>query len=967
METVTRGFLALLFVMVFAGSSFAEHEITYWPDNKRGAVSLTFDDNCVSHYSLGIPALNERGLKGTFFVITDDIGSWDPWKNAAKMGHEIGSHTKTHPHLPMLSLPQVQDEMAGAKAAIDVQIAPDRCLTFAYPYGQLNSDVESIAQNIYIAARGVYCGLNSDPVDFYQVRACSPDDGDDIYAQTNAAEEQSKWLVIFIHSLDGGGDCWGSYTIDALTDYLGYLKTKNLWAGTFGSIVKYIKERDSAILSVVSSSSDQIVLSLTDSMGDDTYDEPLTIRSEVPSSWVYVSIQQGSSITTVKSSEDGQSTVIVATDNFNRVNANNLGANWGPNLGYSNIAISSNRATGPYSRTDHGNRYIGANFSADQYSQLRMSMIGSGKGVFVRVADSEATSYLFHVNWDSSATLYKYLAGSEMILAEYPSAGFSDGDIAKIAVRGSNPATIHVHKNGILLGMYDDLSNPIQSGRPGIYIWSNSAYAFADDWEGGNYGVGTTRTIYYNAIPNRGPIILEDATTPQIAAINPDSIIAGSAGFVLEVTGSKFASESVVRWNNSDRVTTFGSATRLQASISAADIATSGTVPVTVFNPGGGLSNAVIFEIKASQPTVTSLNPSYATTGGSSFPLTVNGSSFVSGCKVRWNGSDRPTTFISGSQLEATINSSDISVAGTATIAVLNPGGVLSNSLTFEIRNPVPSLTSLSPSSAMAGGAGFTLTVTGSNFINGSVVYWNGANRTTTYVSATQLTAAITVADIATAGTALVTVYNPAPGGGTSNAITFTIQAANPVLNSLTIYPSNVIGENSSQGTVVLSGPAPSEGAIVSLSSSNTSVATVPATVTVPSGQTSTNFTVNTAKVTGSKKVTISGSYTGVTKSATLTVQPLLASVSVSLSSVVGGTPSSATVKLNGPAPGDIVVSLSSGNTSVATVPATVTVPSGQTSTNFTVNTSKVTRRKKVTISGAYDGVTKSDTLTVMP
>ncbi len=91
--------------------------------------------------------------------------------------------------------------------------------------------------------------------------------------------------------------------------------------------------------------------------------------------------------------------------------------------------------------------------------------------------------------------------------------------------------------------------------------------------------------------------------------------------------------------------------------------------------------------------------------------------------------------------------------------------------------NPLPTTASLSPSSATAGGAGFTLTVTGSNFINGSTVQWNGASRTTTYVSSTQLTAAILAADIVSAGTATVTVFNPAPGGGTSNAQTFTISA----------------------------------------------------------------------------------------------------------------------------------------------------------------------------------------------
>ena len=84
-----------------------------------------------------------------------------------------------------------------------------------------------------------------------------------------------------------------------------------------------------------------------------------------------------------------------------------------------------------------------------------------------------------------------------------------------------------------------------------------------------------------------------------------------------------------------------------------------------------------------------------------------------------------------------------------------------------------PTLTTLSPSSAAAGGPGFTLTVNGSNFVSGSVVRWNGAGRATAFVSATRLNATILASDIATAGTASVTVQNP--GGAGSNTLSFTI------------------------------------------------------------------------------------------------------------------------------------------------------------------------------------------------
>ncbi len=180
-------------------------------------------------------------------------------------------------------------------------------------------------------------------------------------------------------------------------------------------------------------------------------------------------------------------------------------------------------------------------------------------------------------------------------------------------------------------------------------------------------------------------------------------------------------------------------------------------------------------------PTTTTINPSSTTAGGPGFMLTVNGTNFVSTSVVRWNGADRTTTFVSATRLTATISASDIAVAGTAQVKVFNPapGGGASNAQTFTITavagNPAPTTTTINPSSTTAGGPGFTLTVNGTNFVSTSVVRWNGADRTTPFVSATQLTATISASDIAVAGTAQVTVFNPAPGGGTSNAQTFTI------------------------------------------------------------------------------------------------------------------------------------------------------------------------------------------------
>jgi len=96
----------------------------------------------------------------------------------------------------------------------------------------------------------------------------------------------------------------------------------------------------------------------------------------------------------------------------------------------------------------------------------------------------------------------------------------------------------------------------------------------------------------------------------------------------------------------------------------------------------------------------------------------------------------------------------------------------------FVGSNPAPLMGSINPTSTTAGGPAFNITVTGSNFVNTSVVKWNTTNLTTTYVSATQLTASVPAALISAAGTAQITVFTGTPGGGTSSAQTFTINAA---------------------------------------------------------------------------------------------------------------------------------------------------------------------------------------------
>ena len=294
-----------------------------------------------------------------------------------------------------------------------------------------------------------------------------------------------------------------------------------------------------------------------------------------------------------------------------------------------------------------------------------------------------------------------------------------------------------------------------------------------------NLGGGSSNSATFS-IGSTGP------QAPFISGLSPNSVSAGAPSFTMTVNGSNFVSGSSVLWNGSALQTNFVSTTQLTAIVPAGLVASPGSASVSVLNFGGANSNSATFTIGSvgpQAPFISSLNPNSVAAGGPSLTLTVNGQGFVAGSTVLWNGSSLSTTEVSATQLLAVVPASFVAIGGSAGITVSNPGNVGSNSVIFSIIQASagqPTISNLSPGSATPGGPGFTLTITGTGFVSGSVVQWNGTTLSTNFLgNATQLTASVPASLIANPGTAAVTVVNP--NGKISNFSEFQIGPNGPL------------------------------------------------------------------------------------------------------------------------------------------------------------------------------------------
>jgi hypothetical protein len=205
--------------------------------------------------------------------------------------------------------------------------------------------------------------------------------------------------------------------------------------------------------------------------------------------------------------------------------------------------------------------------------------------------------------------------------------------------------------------------------------------------------VGSFPVVVTNPEPGGGvstPVTFQVLNAaPTIASLSPSGTTTGSGATLITVMGTGFSVASQVTFNATATSTTYVDTNHVQATLSAGQLAAAGTVTVGVTNPapGGGTSSTLDFAISNPAPSVSTITPSGVPVGSPSASLTIAGVGFVFGATAQLGGTGLATSYVSGTQLTATVPGALLGAVGTLPLSITNPppGGGTSNSVGFTV------------------------------------------------------------------------------------------------------------------------------------------------------------------------------------------------------------------------------------------------------------------------------------------
>ena len=278
----------------------APYEVGTWPGFCQAAISYTFDDGCSNQYAIAIPMLNEFDFDLTMYPIINRSPNWAALQNAAAEGHEIGSHTMSHPYLNQLTIEQQTAELENSQNITNSHIPGEQCLTLAYPYCVPSN--QALTEQYYIAARHCQGYIErTTPTNFYQISSIicgslgSVKTTANFISRFTSAANSKGWCVFLIHGIDNDGE-YSPLPSATLRESLEYLDANRdtFWVSTFVNVVRYIRERNAVSVAELSSQGDHITLQVTDTLDNSIYNYPVTVRRPLPPGWPGANVSQDS-------------------------------------------------------------------------------------------------------------------------------------------------------------------------------------------------------------------------------------------------------------------------------------------------------------------------------------------------------------------------------------------------------------------------------------------------------------------------------------------------------------------------------------------------------------------------------------------------------------------------------------------------------------------------------------------------
>ncbi|MBN1398429.1 MAG: polysaccharide deacetylase family protein [Bacteroidetes bacterium] len=292
-------FIFLVFsIPVYSQTIVSPYEVGTWMGFRDAAVSYTFDDNCTNQLKVAVPMFDSCGFKLTLFTVTNWSPNWSGLSNAVANGHEVGNHTVSHADFRDITDEQEELEISTASNLINTNITGPKCITLAYPYCAPGND--SICALYFVAARGCQQFVEgSTPVDFMCVSSIicgssgSVETAGDFENNLNYALTFKGWIVYLIHGIDddGGYSPLSSGVLRASVQHL-YEQKEKVWVTSFGNAARYIRERNCLSVTETSSQDSTIILQVTDTLDNDIYNVPVTIRRPLPNDWISATADQ---------------------------------------------------------------------------------------------------------------------------------------------------------------------------------------------------------------------------------------------------------------------------------------------------------------------------------------------------------------------------------------------------------------------------------------------------------------------------------------------------------------------------------------------------------------------------------------------------------------------------------------------------------------------------------------------------